>query len=206
LISHLHLVLRSREAELYLHSPICLHGIMLSQLNTETNVLSFTFLFEATFGIIRRPFPFRSLPVHHSIVILSRYSDRLRIGRPRNQGSIPNRGKKIFLLQAFIPALGPTQYPIPRARKPLSRGVKRLGREADHSPPSSTVIKNVWSITTTLLYVLIIFPLQCDAMQSEILRASLNKQQMKEINTRKRVQNGIHLCHDICLHKDFNGT
>jgi hypothetical protein len=31
----------------------------------------------------------------------------------------------------------------------LSRGVKRLGREADHSPPSSVVVKNFWSNTST---------------------------------------------------------
>jgi hypothetical protein len=32
LISHLHLVLTSRMMELYLHSPICLHGVVLRQL------------------------------------------------------------------------------------------------------------------------------------------------------------------------------
>jgi hypothetical protein len=29
-----------------------------------------------------------------------------------------------------------------------SPGVKRLGREADHSPPSSAEIKNAWSYTS----------------------------------------------------------
>jgi len=28
-------------------------------------------------------------------------------------------------------------------------GVKRLGREADHLPPSSAEVKNVWSCTST---------------------------------------------------------
>jgi hypothetical protein len=32
----------------------------------------------------------------------------------------------------------------------LSVGVKRPGREADHSPPSSTEVKNAWSYTSTL--------------------------------------------------------
>jgi hypothetical protein len=29
------------------------------------------------------------------------------------------------------------------------RGVKRPGREADHTPPSSAEVKNVWSYTST---------------------------------------------------------
>jgi len=38
-------------------------------------------------------------------------------------------------------ALGPTQPPIQRVLGALSLGVKRPGREADHSPPSSTEVK-----------------------------------------------------------------
>jgi hypothetical protein len=34
----------------------------------------------------------------------------------------------------------------------LSLGVKRLGRETNHSPPPSAEVKNVWSYTTTLQY------------------------------------------------------
>jgi hypothetical protein len=33
----------------------------------------------------------------------------------------------------------------------LSLRVKRPGREADHSPPSSAEVKNAWSYTSTLL-------------------------------------------------------
>jgi len=33
--------------------------------------------------------------------------------------------------------------------------VKRLGREADHSPPSSAVVKNAWSYTSTQSYVFV---------------------------------------------------
>jgi hypothetical protein len=43
----------------------------------------------------------------------------------------------IFLFQASRTALGPTQPPIQWVPGALSLGVKRLGREADHSPPSS---------------------------------------------------------------------
>jgi hypothetical protein len=42
-------------------------------------------------------------------------------------------------------ALGPTQPPIQWIPGALSLGVKRPGREADHSPPSSAEGKNVWS-------------------------------------------------------------
>jgi hypothetical protein len=38
-------------------------------------------------------------------------------------------------------ALGPTQPPIKWVAGALSLGVKRLGREADHSPPSSAEVK-----------------------------------------------------------------
>jgi hypothetical protein len=39
------------------------------------------------------------------------------------------------------PVLGPTQPPIQWVPGSLSLGVKRLGREADHSPPSSAEVK-----------------------------------------------------------------
>jgi hypothetical protein len=35
----------------------------------------------------------------------------------------------------------------------LSPGVKRMGREADHSPPSSAEIKKEWSYISTPLHV-----------------------------------------------------
>jgi hypothetical protein len=51
------------------------------------------------------------------------------------------RGLGIFLFTtASRTALGPTQPPIQWVPADLSLGVKRPGREADHSPPSE--IKN----------------------------------------------------------------
>jgi len=48
------------------------------------------------------------------------------------------------------PALEPTQPPIQRVQgAPPTPGVKQPGREADHSPPSSAEVKNVWSYTST---------------------------------------------------------
>jgi hypothetical protein len=52
------------------------------------------------------------------------------------------------LITASRPALSPTQPPIPGVLGPLSLGVKRPWREADHSPPSSAEVKNAWSYTS----------------------------------------------------------
>jgi hypothetical protein len=51
-------------------------------------------------------------------------------------------------------ALGPSRPPIQWETGPLSLGVKRPGREADHSPPSSAEVKNArsYSPTTSILY------------------------------------------------------
>jgi hypothetical protein len=52
------------------------------------------------------------------------------------------QGLGIFLFTtASRTALGPTQPPIQWVPGALSLGVKRLGREADHSPPSSADVK-----------------------------------------------------------------
>jgi hypothetical protein len=52
------------------------------------------------------------------------------------------RGLGIFLFTtASRTALGPTQPPIQWVPGALSLGVKWLGSEADHSPPSSAEVK-----------------------------------------------------------------
>jgi hypothetical protein len=43
--------------------------------------------------------------------------------------------------------------PYPMGTRVLFLKVKRPGREADHSPPSSGEIKNAWSYTSTPQYV-----------------------------------------------------
>jgi hypothetical protein len=45
--------------------------------------------------------------------------------------------------------LGPTQPPVQWVPWALSLGIKQLRCEADHSPPSSAEVKNVWSYTST---------------------------------------------------------
>jgi hypothetical protein len=45
----------------------------------------------------------------------------------------------------------PASYPM--GTRDSFPGVKRSGREADQSPPSSAEVKNAWSYTSTLQYV-----------------------------------------------------
>jgi hypothetical protein len=47
----------------------------------------------------------------------------------------------MYFTTASSTALAPTQPPIQWVQGALSLGVKRPGREADHSPPSSTEVK-----------------------------------------------------------------
>jgi hypothetical protein len=48
------------------------------------------------------------------------------------------------------PALGSTQPPIQWLPGALSLGVKRPGRGADHSPPTSAEVKKMWIYTSTV--------------------------------------------------------
>jgi hypothetical protein len=63
---------------------------------------------------------------------------------------------RIFLFfTASRPVLGPAQPPIQRVPAAFTPGVKRPGREADHSPPSNVEAKNTWCCTSTPPYVFI---------------------------------------------------
>jgi hypothetical protein len=60
------------------------------------------------------------------------------------------QGLRIFLFTpASRTALGPTQPHIQWVAGVPFLGVKRPGREDDHSPPSSAEVKKAWSYTTT---------------------------------------------------------
>jgi hypothetical protein len=59
-----------------------------------------------------------------------------------SRDAIPGRYKIFLFSIASRPCLGPTQPPIQWVLGALSSGVKRLGREPNHSPPSSAEVKN----------------------------------------------------------------
>jgi hypothetical protein len=59
------------------------------------------------------------------------------------------RARNFFFTTASRLTLGPTQSPIQWVPGALSLGVKRPGREAGHSPPSSAEAMNVWSYIST---------------------------------------------------------
>jgi hypothetical protein len=65
-------------------------------------------------------------------------------------GSSAGRGLEFFLLTPMSRlALWPIWPPIQWAPEVLSLGVKQVECEADHSPPPSAKVKNVWSYTST---------------------------------------------------------
>jgi hypothetical protein len=58
--------------------------------------------------------------------------------------SSPGRAKNFLFSMSSRQTLGPTQPPIQKVPGALSPGVKRQGREADRSPPTSAEIKKMW--------------------------------------------------------------
>jgi hypothetical protein len=78
----------------------------------------------------------------------SRYSDWLRAGRQVGQSSCPDRVKNFLFSTPSRPALVPTQ-PVQWVPGALSPGVKRQGREADHSLANSAEVKKTWIYTST---------------------------------------------------------
>jgi hypothetical protein len=68
---------------------------------------------------------------------------------PINQDLISDRGKTLFLLQNDQTGSGAHQASGSTCSGAFPPDVKRPGREADHSPPSSAEVKNEWSYTST---------------------------------------------------------
>jgi hypothetical protein len=74
---------------------------------------------------------------------VSRDSDWLRAGRQRGRSLSPGRVKNFLFPTASRQAVGPAQPPIQWVPGALSLGVKRKGREAEHSPPASAEVKKM---------------------------------------------------------------
>jgi hypothetical protein len=64
-------------------------------------------------------------------------------------------GARIFST-SFRPALGSTQPPIQWVPGALSPGVRRPGRETNHSPATSAEVKKTWVYIFTPLYALMV--------------------------------------------------
>jgi hypothetical protein len=103
-----------------------------------------------------RLLPSTSLPVHYSSIILSlvKFEPLKAVNGSRDssvgittcyglggRGSIPDRDKIFFSSPVLTQALKSTHPPIQWVSGLFSPGVKRQGREADHSPPSSAEVK-----------------------------------------------------------------
>jgi hypothetical protein len=71
-------------------------------------------------------------------------------GQPRNRGSIP-KGQELFVLENLLTSAGAhsASYPIRSGAHSLE--LKRSRRQADHSPPSSTKVKNEWLYISSLM-------------------------------------------------------
>jgi hypothetical protein len=82
----------------------------------------------------------------------TRYSDWLRAGRPRCRSSDPCRVKNVLFSTLSRPTLEPTESPVQWVPGVLSPGVKRPGREPDHSHPASAEVKKMWIYTSTTPY------------------------------------------------------
>jgi hypothetical protein len=67
-------------------------------------------------------------------------------------GSIPVRGWEFFPHHCVQTASGAHPASYPMGTRDLYLGVKRPGREADHSPSSIAEVKNAWSYTSAPSY------------------------------------------------------
>jgi hypothetical protein len=72
-----------------------------------------------------------------------------QLKRPRGQSSSPSGVKNFLFSKLSRLALGSIQPPIQWVLGALSPGVKRQGREADHSPPTSAKVKKMSIYTST---------------------------------------------------------
>jgi hypothetical protein len=81
-------------------------------------------------------------PVIEDAMLLCLKNNRRLLSAPQIKFNISLQQKLgILFITVSGTALGPTQSPIQWIPGALSLGVKRLGREADHSPPSNAKVK-----------------------------------------------------------------
>jgi hypothetical protein len=73
-------------------------------------------------------------------------------GLDEGRSSSPGKVKNFLFSTLSRPAVWPTQPPIQWVLSLFPRGVKRQGREADHSPPARAEVKKIWIYTSTPPY------------------------------------------------------
>jgi hypothetical protein len=79
---------------------------------------------------------------------------RLQVERPENRGSIPRKSRDFSLHSQCPDQPSDSRSLISNGyRGLLPAGLKRPGREADHSPPTSAEVKNTWNYTSISAYV-----------------------------------------------------
>jgi hypothetical protein len=71
---------------------------------------------------------------------------------PMGRISSPGKVMNFVFSTSSRPVLGPTQRPFQRLPGAFFPRVKRQGREADQSPPTSAELKNTWIYTSTSPY------------------------------------------------------
>jgi hypothetical protein len=128
--------------------------------------------FKFLHAIRSRTLPSKSFPIHHlssyhwilfSLNTLNLWRRDSSVGIETGYGlddrgvgvPVPG-GTRIFCSQQRPDRLwGPTHPPIQWVTVALSTGLKRLGRESDHSPPTSAEVKKMWIYTSTPPYTFI---------------------------------------------------
>jgi hypothetical protein len=131
------------ERNMHLHEQTNLGGPILSETSPRTchsfsgqpygrKVLRFQL--DLSYGDFHFNFIFKIVyRRHNSVGIVIGYG-------LEDRALIRGRGK-IFLFIDFVPGLGPTQSHIQWVHLAVFPGIKRQGREADHSPPSNAEVK-----------------------------------------------------------------
>jgi hypothetical protein len=69
--------------------------------------------------------------------------------RPKDRSFSPGQVKNFLFSTSVIPAPGFTQPPIQWVPGALSPGIKRQGREAKHSSPTTVEVKKIWIYTSS---------------------------------------------------------
>jgi hypothetical protein len=124
------------------------HNATASSLSFALNQHSFASVSLCT----TQPSPAQPCDSHPSLLALQPHNfEIVRVlmqGTGKGQNLRPGEVKNFLFSTSSRPVLGPIQPPIQWVPGAISRGIKRPGREADHSPPTSAKVKKMWIYTS----------------------------------------------------------